>query len=229
MKPYPAEVTAPPGGIWRVGHAPDPMSTREPLTPDELNYPSVGNRFDSPTAQYRVLYFGTQLECCFAETLGRFRPDPRILPVLAGDWEEHGYMEPGEVSREWRMRRMAVRVGIEDELPFLDVESAQTRAFLEPLFAPALVAYGFEHLDIPTIMTGDRRLTRLISQWAWTMMDENLAPRFAGIRYRSRLGMDWECWAVFDRTRVEIFEQRPITLEMESLQAIRELYALRVF
>jgi RES domain len=229
MKPVIAEVHPPGDGIWRVGHAPNPLIVGKPLTPDELNDARTGNRFDSPTGQYGVLYCASDLECCFAETLGRFRPDPRILPVIHGDWERHGYMEPGDVSRDWRQRRMAVRVSVDPGLPFLDIESAGTRAFLEPRLAPFLAAYGYGELDIPTVMTSDRRVTRLISQWAWAMVDEQSNPGFAGIRYLSRLGTEWECWAVFDRTPIAELELLPITLEMESLQSIRELYGLRIF
>jgi hypothetical protein len=200
------------------------------VTAEELNDRSAGNRFDSPTAQYRVIYFGTELECCFAETLSRFRPDPRVLSVIVGDWEEHGYMAPGEVSRDWRMRRTAVRVEVDSYAPpFLDVESTRSRAFLEPILGPMLAMYGYTTLDIPTIMTADRRITRLISQWAWSLKDESGNDRFAGIRYASRLGTEWECWGVFDRTPMTELERRSITLEMESLVTIRDLYNLRIY
>ena len=58
----------------RPGH--DPFETRPPLSPDELDDPSVGNRFDSPLGNYSVLYFGTSLEVCFGETLAAFGLTP---------------------------------------------------------------------------------------------------------------------------------------------------------
>lgn len=70
----------------------------------------------------------------------------------------------------------------------------------------------------------------MISEWAY-MASEDDEPRYAGIRYVSRLGSQWECWAVFDDddSELEVVEQRPITRDMPELQEIAELFGLTVF
>ncbi len=65
-------VEGPSNGVWRVGRSPDPLAFSGPLAPSELDQPTTGNRFDSPTGAYRALYFATQLEGCYGETLARF-------------------------------------------------------------------------------------------------------------------------------------------------------------
>ena len=81
-------VRLPDGGIWRVGQATDPLKSRHDTgakpTVDESNDPGLGNRFDSPLSDYGVIYFGSQLECCFAETLSRFRAGSAAAPYRRG-------------------------------------------------------------------------------------------------------------------------------------------------
>jgi hypothetical protein len=81
-----ALVNPPATGNWRVGPDIDPYAPRPVLQPLELNDPTAGNRFDSPLAQFRTLYFATELGCCFAETLSRHRPDPQLLPIIEEEW-----------------------------------------------------------------------------------------------------------------------------------------------
>lgn len=222
-----AECLVPGDGVWRVGPGYDPFATRDLLTPEELADPQAGNRFDSPLSQYRVIYFGTTLEACFRETLSRFRPDPRLLPIIRKDWEDQGFMLPGDVPRDWRHRRLAVRAVVDGA--FLDVEADGTRAVLEGELAALLSAFGYKELDMPAVMACDRRVTRWISQWAWNRTDESGYPRFAGIRYLSRLGTQLELWGVFDaRSQIEEVERRPIALSMPELQRAAERYGLQV-
>lgn len=97
-----ATVRPPTSGIWRIGRGPDPLQLRDPLGPEDLDRPRIGNRFDSPLGLYRVIYFGRTLEVCFGETLARFRPDLNLLALLGEEWKERGFMQPGAVPREWR-------------------------------------------------------------------------------------------------------------------------------
>lgn len=84
------EVAPPEEGLWRVGRAPDPLSTAKPLPPSYLDQAQLGNRFDSATGSYRVLYFSTTLQGCYGETLARFRPDPRLEDVVGDEWAQEG-------------------------------------------------------------------------------------------------------------------------------------------
>ncbi len=65
------------GPIYRLGRYPDAWAPPDwsRAQPDG----TFGNRFDDPTAYYRVLYASSQRLSCFLETLGRFRPDLTLL------------------------------------------------------------------------------------------------------------------------------------------------------
>jgi hypothetical protein len=198
------------------------------LTAEELNDPGVGNRFDSPLpGRYGVVYFGTQLECCFAETLSRYRPDPGLLQFAQRDQEDGDFMAPGEVPADWRTRRLAIRASVPGL--FLDVEPAETRQVLERDLHVLINAFGYEHLNMPAVMSDDRRLTRWISHWAWSRRDDEGRHIFAGIRYVSQLDSRWECWAVFDRATIIELERGPIMREMAELTYVCDLYGLGVF
>jgi hypothetical protein len=163
----PVAVAEPPlSGVWRVARAPDPLAFADPLPSRLLDDPHAGNRFDSPTADYRVCYFGTDLEACYGETLARFRPDLNLIAVA----KEEGFMAVGEVPADWRQRRVAVRVrftgGGVRRPRFLDVEAARTREFLRTELAELLAYHGYRDLDVATVRGGDRRITRWIGKWA---------------------------------------------------------------
>ncbi len=230
MSPSPSVVVPPKAGLWRVGRSPDPLRFSDPPDPDLLDCPSAGNRFDSPTKDYRVCYFASTLDGCFGETLSRFRPNPR----LAAAAQEEGFMSTGEVPADWRHRRLAIRVTPtpSSRLPtirFLDVEAAETRAVLRDELGELLAFYGYTDLDIPTVRGGDRRITRWIGRWAYNQRDEEDRPVFAGLRYLSRLSSEWECWAVFEDVALIEQELRPILRHDEALSRVASLYGLTVF
>jgi hypothetical protein len=222
-------VELPSGGVWRIGPATDPYEVRPPLTADELNHPKAGNRFDSPLASYSALYFCSKLQGCFGETLARYRPDPSIVPLIQGEWSSEGFMPPGEIPADWRLRRLAVRAKVAAGTKFLDVESIKTRAFLERRLAPILATFSASDLDVATIRSGDRRITRFISLWAWSQTDEEGLPLYGGIRYLSRLNSEWECWGLFDRLATEEIERRAITRNMRELKEVAKLWGLTVY
>jgi len=231
------EVAAPPAeGLWRIGRAPDPLAFNEPLRTAELDNPTTGNRFDSPLGTYRVLYFASTLDGCFGETLARFRPDVEVLAVIRDEWEEKGFMAHGEVPRDWRQRRIAVRVGLAADahrfprgIQFVDVNSGATREALRVELAEMLTYFGYRDLDAATVHTHDRRVTRYIGQWAYDATDEDGRPLYAGIRYSSRLDSDWECWAVFDDVSIVEQARQPILAGDPALQRVADRYNLRVY
>lgn len=216
-------------GIWRVSRGPDPLSIRSaPLDFSDLNTPGAGNRFDSPVGAYSVLYFATKQEGCFGETLVRMRPNPALVELVRRDWDEQGFMDPAAVPADWRTRRLAVRVSPQKSARFLDVEHPATHRFLERELAPLLALWDISELDVSVIRGADRRITRWISFWAWQAMTPTGRPRFAGIRYVSRLNSDWECWALFDRARLEELEREPIHKSNSALRAVAKHFDLTV-
>lgn len=162
MPSGPRVVEPPRSGLWRVGRSPDPLHFGDPLDPDLLDSPTAGNRFDSPTQDYRVCYFATSVEACFGETLARFRPSPALAVVA----QEDGFMGVGEVPADWRHRRLAVRVMPSPSerlaaIRFLDVEAAPTRAVLRSELGDLLAYHGYaDKLAILTTRGGRRRSRR---------------------------------------------------------------------
>lgn len=160
-----------------MGRTPDPITFPDPPKADDLDYPKAGNRFDSPTENFQVCYFATDLAACFGETLSRFRPNP----ALAEAAEEAGFMQIGEVPADWRNQRIAVQASfvpseLLPEVRFLDVEALKTRREIEKELAPLLAYYGYSELDVPTVRGGDRRITRWIGKWAFELRDDGGAP-----------------------------------------------------
>lgn len=224
MQPEPKVVLAPDEGFWRVGRISDPLAIRLP-DPATLASPTAGNRFDSPDASYGVLYFGTSREVCFREILARFRPEPSLAALVKDEWQQLGWMEVGSLSREWREARGIVRVSPEP-MPFLDLEHPETLEHLRYELSLGLSALGVQDLDVSTVRGPDRRVTRLISDWA-IHADLEAGP-LGGIRYKSRLATDQDCWAVFGDVDLEQIEAAPLAKEDVDLRTVARQYSLTV-
>jgi hypothetical protein len=204
--------------------------TVRPIEGTRPRLASGGNRFDPQSYDYGVLYFGTTLQACFAEILARLRPDIKLLALVEEEWRQAGFMAGGAVPADWRQRRTAVQVRLLKGAVFVDLESVTTHQFLRVELAAGLAALGVGDLDVATVRGPDRRVTQLISEWAYMARDGD-EPRYAGIRYLSRLGSQWECWAVFedDERDFAVIERLPISKDMSELQEVAGLFGLTVF
>jgi len=100
---------------------------------------------------------------------------------------------------------------------------------LQRLLGPVLAFFEVQDLDVAAIRGPDRRVTRLIAEWAWRQVDERGERVFAGLRYLSRIETGWECWAVFDDVDIEELERHPILETTPKLLTVAESYGLRVF
>lgn len=220
------KTTLPKDGVWRVARGPDPLSA--PGTQPLAEAGSIGNRFDSPDGSYDVLYFATKLQGCYGETLARFRPDPQLIELVKDEWEESGFMAIGAVPADWRQRRLAVQVTFPSSLPFLDVEALRTREHLQRELGGLLAFHGIKDLDVSIIRGGNRHITRYISQWAHSQIDEQGQPLYAGIRYLSRLNTKWECWAAFGRTDIHELTRHSIFKTDEELLRAARRFGLQV-
>ncbi len=227
MPPFNPRLATPPAeGVWRVARGPNPLEARIP-DPATLTSSKAGNRFDSRNGAYGVLYFGASLRVCFGEVLARKRPDPKLAALVTNEWREHHFMEVGAVPRDWRDRRSAVRVRLPEDYAYLDVDHPDTHQFLRRELALGLAELGYDDLNIGIVRGNDRRVTRLISQWAWSQSEQGDAV-YAGLRYASKVNTDWECWAVFDDVHLEVLDTKPITLNMPDLIEIANYYGLQV-
>jgi hypothetical protein len=163
----------PPGGFWRVGRSGAAGSEfRRPLRVDDTNQLG-GNRFDSFTGAYGTLYFGTTLEVCFAETLARFRPKPELLALVDEEWDDNGWMRPGNIAADWRLGRAIQRSVIDEPLPFVDIDHPDTLATLNtiPELMAGLSRFGIEDLDLGAITGRDRRVTRFVAEFLYDSTD----------------------------------------------------------
>ena len=218
-----AVVVAPPEGIYRVGRVVDSMRPSF-LDPAQANEPHMGNRYDNEHCG--VIYLGTTPECCYAETLARFRPKPDLARLVAEDWKH--FMLPGNIPADWRERRRLVKAEVHPSEVFIDVEAIETREYLRKELALGLSALGVDDLDVSDIRSGDRRIGRLISAWAYQQVDDQGTALYAGIRYLSRLSSAWECWAAFDDIVVTRAEATEIGVADPALQEVCRLFKLTV-
>jgi len=148
-----------------------------------------------------------------------------VRQAAAADADQH-LVAPGSVPAEWRELRTKIRVTCPD-VYFVDVDDPATHTHLLGVLAAELHQLGVENLDVSTIRGPDRRVTRLVSLWAY-MPRAEVREGYAGIRYESRLG-PWECWAVFDDVPVEQVEQRPIELDDPAMLSVANDFGLRIF
>lgn len=218
-------VTVPaPETMWRVA-TPDTGLKFNEIDPITAAGPH-GNRFDVPGGG--VLYCGTDVRGCFAETLARYRvkPGSAVAEAAAAD-TANGFMAPGNVAASWRDARRKFELRAVDALPFVDIEHEATRAHLTARLASVLGEFDVEALDVPTIRGYNRRLTRALARWIYTQIDENDKPLYSGIRYVSKHG-DYECWAVFDGTPVEERSSLSIECHDPDLRHVARIFALTI-
>lgn len=216
-------LTEPPGRLYRVGRVGNPLNFSF-IGAADASLLHGGNRFDVPGEG--VCYLGTTPRACFAETLARFRPSPRVVAAVRD--EDPHFMVSGGVPTDWRAQRLLVECTLEDALPFLDVEAAATHSLLTAVMAEDLVRLGVPELDVPAGRGSSRLLTRAISAWAFDAGDARGDPLYGGIRYMSRLG-DHECWAVFGGTEIRETARTPLLLTDPDLGSVADDFGLRIF
>jgi hypothetical protein len=87
-------------------------------------------------------------------------------------------------------------------LPFVDIAAAATLAVLRPALAAVALEVGLPDVDLSAVTGPARLVTQEAARYIYEQHDTAGAPRYAGVRYLSRLNLEWECWAVFvDRLR----------------------------
>ncbi len=225
-----ATAVSSPSGIWRIARSGFIANDfQQPDRVEDTN-PLGGNRFDSFSGSYGTLYFGTTLKVCFAETLALLRPNLRLQSLAYEEWSAKNWMRPGNVPADWRHRRIAIRVKIGNSLPFVDIDHPATLAELNTYrdLMAGLSRYGVNELDLGTVTSKDRRLTRYIAEYLHDMTDDYGRPRWNGIRYLSRHGEGFDCWAVFDHVSFEEIERVSIEQSHPDLLEVAALYGLTI-
>lgn len=212
-----ATTPPPPGGMYRLARGPaDPFTPPDWDRADEDG--TFGNRFDDPAAdegklpaeRFRVIYCATQRVATFGETIARFRPSLTLLSQLeAIDDDEplneslSGAVDPedpqrGLIPADWRLRRRIGHTVLDPSLVFVDITNAATMQHLRTAVAPLADRLHITDIDLSSLTSQQRRLTQGVARYIYDRVDSSGTPRFAGIRYPSRLNSEWECWAIFD-------------------------------
>ncbi|MFE2823348.1 RES family NAD+ phosphorylase [Streptomyces sp. NPDC059271] len=217
-------IPAPERGVWRLGKAKEPLKYNR-ISTDDTDLPS-GNRWS--LVERGTLYCATDLQGCFAEALAPFRVHPELRAIIAqGDWPQPYYMPPGTLPRDWRTRHTLVRLLLEKEARFLDVDDEDTIRSLTVALEPELADLGIDKLTHDHVQGPDRRITRCIAAWAERQETPHGARPIQGIAYRSRFAAR-RCWAVFEGTPLDEAETQPIWTETEGLTAVAHEYGLIV-
>lgn len=222
-------VSLPDQGVWRLGRGVDPLAGKPP-EPVNMSDPGVGNRFDSFHGNYKVVYAASTAEACFAECLARFRPSPRLADLVRDEWSERNWMSVGSIPADWRNSRVLVQLEVPNALPFLDISHSDTLQALreDQRIMGWLTSLGLNELDLSEVVSRDRRITRLVSQWAAEATDEDDHPLYGGIRYLSRMGGQYVCWAFFEETNFVTASVRPVLATDIDLCTVAKRYGLVV-
>jgi len=197
-------VIRPRGRVMRIGRMPDPWAW--PPWEAQHSDNTFGNRWDDPEGVYRVVYACSQLEGAYVEVLSRLRPDPAVLAGLteiAGP--DPGY-RIGIVPSSWLTNRAVGAATIRGD--YVDIGHAASLAYLRTAMAGRLIRHGVADLDAAAIrLSAPRRLTQEISNHIYKLSAVSGAARFAGIEYESRLGDNYQNWAVFERPAQEAISE----------------------
>lgn len=244
-------VSPPGGGIYRLARG-----DADPFAPPSWDRAgedgTFGNRFDDPgpdtgqpvAQRFRMIYCATQRAATFGETMARFRVSMRLLEQLATidddeplDLSLQGAVDPddprhGLIPAEWRMRRRIGHTLLDPSLMFVDVSHADTMQHLREVLAPLAVRLGIPDIDLGSLSSPQRRFTQGVARYIHEQRDDAGYPRFAGIRYTSRLNLEWECWAVFD-DRIRQLDGMPATAtsffaDDADFQAVARLFGLTI-
>lgn len=219
----PALVQAPLGPVYRVARSSGPLEPSRIAAEDALAT-RAGNRFD--VVGGGVIYCGTTVKGCFAETIARFRPSAKMRVLLAQ--EDPGFVTCGGVPQNWRDQRTIVAASIADSLPFVDIDDPITHEFLSAKMAEELADLGVEVLDVGNVRGPNRLITRAASSWAYYAQDSG-SPKYSGIRYMSRVLPNEECWAVFEGTPIVEVSRRSIDVGDPDLKTVADTWGLRIF
>jgi hypothetical protein len=197
------EGTSPPGQVSRIGRWPDAWAW--PPWEAQHSDNTFGNRWDDPEGVYRVVYACSQLEGAYVEVLSRFRPDPAVLAELAEIDGPNDEYQVGIIPATWLAARAigeATLTGV-----YADVGHARSLTYLRTVMAGRLIHYDIPDLDAAAIrLSAPRRFTQEISNHIYKLSAADEKPRFAGIEYESRVGDNYQNWAIFERPG-----QQPIT------------------
>jgi len=199
-----ASVGAPASPIYRVTKV-----GRDPFEPPPIDM-AGDNRFDDPGRIFSVVYCASDRAGAFGETVARFRRSLPLLKMLEQVEDDEpldealfglivpGHPEKGVVPADWRFKRQIGATLLSQDLRFADILAPASLTCLRRQLGPLAQELGYPDLDASTMLSSwPRQITQAAARYVYERLDENGTPTFAGIRYQSRLNLDWTCWAIF--------------------------------
>lgn len=224
----PLASSRPSGALYRIGRAPAAWAWPNWAFAGEDG--TFGNRYDDPEGDYRVLYASSQRVGAFVEVLARYRTDPALVveyAEIAVDDDEYPTIPPGLVPADWPAHR---RVGTATHPgPFADVGHSDSLAHLRFAMAPRLLHYGLDDLDAGDLRRrAPRAFTQEISRYVFERGVDADGERLAGVKYSSRLGDEFQNWAIFEGSEPESTTSEPIATDDEDLAAALEKLDLKL-
>lgn len=214
-------------------------------------------RFD--VLDHRTMYGALPATAAYAESLAWARPalsldGPQmrdlfddvdaddttpVLEEVEREWEDRSHLAPRRLPAAWRTERLIHTIGLPAADWFVDIECSSSIAAVEAALGPFLASRSIDHLTVADLRGRDRHLTTGIARWVWgQVLDDGSLP--LGIRFGSKHGTDFRCWAVWLRAtddgapRREPFDADPGTeiLAPEHnppLQQACDLFGLKIF
>lgn len=175
----------------------------------------VWNRYDIPGE--RTIYAASSKEAAYGELLGALkRPQQAVLAanlfdedddvdditldeLIAQDWQEAGKpLAPYVVDIHWLFEMRLYTVTLPATGWIIDAEHSKTVAYLHGHIPKNLIDRGTNAITVSDLRSEDRYLTtNLAEQLAKAALEDRAIA--AGVRYGSKHGSDWECWAVWLR------------------------------
>jgi hypothetical protein len=184
------------GPIYRLGRRPDAWEWPDWAYAGHDG--TFGNRFDDPHGEYRVLYATSQRLGAFVETLARFRPDLAVVAALEEiDGEDDGTRRAGRVPVSWVDARAVGEAAT--SVAFADIADVRSLAHLRERMAARALHHGFDDIDAAVIRArAPRAFSQELSRLVYECAEPDGRRSFGGIRYPSRLGDQFENWAIFE-------------------------------
>lgn len=213
-----------PQKVVRITRTIDPLAYSR-VGAVEARKAKQGNRFDVPGGG--VLYAATLDATCIHEVCSRFRPSAFYRSLNISLDEQEGFSN--ELPEDWRLNRRFYDLEISTDLPFVDISHQKTWKWLDERLPGLLFQRKLDHFDAEHVYSSDRSLTRQLAGEIYTATDAK-GPRFAGIRYISRLN-NGECWAIFEHKEyVNVSEAgvRSIEVNHQDLVAWSEMWSVTI-
>ncbi len=227
-----ASVDAPSTPVYRVSRI-----GAEPFGPPPWDKAGA-NRFDDPERSYRVIYVASNRAGAFGESLARYRRSLSLLALMQGVEDDEpldqalaALLDPADERRgvvpfDWRFRRQIGATILDPPLVFADILDAGTISHLRVITAPVSATIGIRDFDLSTVLGPERAITQACAQYIHSLHDEQGTPRFAGIRYRSRLNDRWTCWAIFDDRLVHTPQRLETTINLDDADFLAAAHLL---